>query len=72
MIDHELRRIGLMNKYNLFDVGFEKSELEALLQLQLLPLPEVLEMLPGGVDVVDQLADVRHRGLEVCVRQGHR
>lgn len=52
---------------DLFSVLLKQSELEALVQLQLADVPGLVEVLPGGVQLVQQLGDAWHQALGVCV-----
>lgn len=50
---------------DLLCVLFEQAQLEALVQLQLADVPGLVEVLSGGVQFVQQLADPRHQALGV-------
>ena len=52
---------------DLLRVLLEQAELEALVQLQLADVPGLVEVLPGGVQFVQQLGDARHQALGVGV-----
>lgn len=52
---------------DLLCILFKQAELEALVQLQLADVPGLVEVLPGGVQLVQQLGDARHQALGVCV-----
>ena len=56
---------------NLVNVSLEESQLKALLQFELPSVPEMVELSPGGPDVVDQLFGGRHGSLDVRVGQRH-
>lgn len=52
---------------DLFCVLFKQAELEALVQLELANVPGLVEMLSGGVQLVQQLGDPWHQALGVCI-----
>ncbi len=52
---------------DLLCVLFEQAELEALIQLELADVPGLVEVLSGGVQLVQQLGDPRHQALGVGV-----
>lgn len=52
---------------DLLCILFKQAELEALVQLQLADVPGLVEVLSGGVELVQQLGDPRDQALGVCV-----
>lgn len=52
---------------DLLGVLLEQAELEALIQLELADVPGLVEVLPGGVQFVQQLGDPWHQALGVGV-----
>lgn len=52
---------------DLLCILFKQAELEALVQLQLADVPGLVEMLSGGVQLVQQLGDPWHQALGVCI-----
>lgn len=52
---------------DLLCILFKQAELEALVQLQLADVPGLVEVLSGGVQLVQQLGDPWHQALGVCV-----
>lgn len=59
---------------HLLSVLFEESELEALVQLQLPDVPHLMEVLPGGVQLVQQtghLAGSKTREVSLLMSHQH-
>lgn len=52
---------------DLLCVLLEQAELEALIQLELADMPRLVEVLSGGMKLVQQLGDPWHQALGVCV-----
>lgn len=52
---------------DLLCILLEQAQLETLIQLELADVPRLVEVLPGGVQLVQQLGDARHQALGVRV-----
>lgn len=52
---------------HLLCILFKQAKLKALVQLQLADVPGLVQPLPGGVQLVQQLRDPRHQALGVGV-----
>ncbi|TNN75451.1 hypothetical protein EYF80_014263 [Liparis tanakae] len=64
---HAERHPRLPTSTDLLGVLLEQAQLEALVQLELADVPGLVEVLPGGVQFVQQLGDPWHQALGVRV-----
>lgn len=64
---HAERHPRLPPPTDLLCILFKQAELKALIQLELADVPGLVEMLSGGVQLVQQLGDAWHQTLGVGV-----